>query len=121
MAVRAPLSNIAGVISETPPGDVLNPLAWTVVASNVTLGINTRNAIDTTAARSLALPALAGLTLGASIELADVFGQAATNTVTVTPSGSDQINGSAQNLTITGNWQSVKLIVYSATTWRTAF
>jgi len=72
--------------------------------------------IDTTAARTLTLPAAA--TLGDEIHIFDVSGSAATNNITVANNGLN-IRGSAQTLVINVNYAAVVLVYLGATYgWR---
>ena len=88
----------------------------TLVSSNITLVAFNGYFIDTTAARTLTLPAAA--TLGDEIHIFDVTGTAATNNITVSNNGLN-IRGSAQTLVINVNYAAVVLVYLGATYgWR---
>jgi len=86
------------------------------VSSNITMAANYNYFVDTTAARTLTLPA--SPTLGDTIAIFDASGSAATNNITVSPNGG-KINGQSTNAIIDVN-QSSSLFVYTGTTvgWR---
>jgi hypothetical protein len=72
--------------------------------------------VDTTAARTLTLPASASI--GAEIHIFDATGSAATNNITVANNGLN-INGQATSLTIDKAYAGVTLIYVGATYgWR---
>jgi len=88
----------------------------TLISSNITLVAFNSYFIDTTAARTLTLPAAA--TLGDEIHIFDVSGSAATNNITVANNGLN-IRGSAQTLVINVNYAAVVLVYLGATYgWR---
>ena len=78
------------------------------VSSNITLQKNYNYFVNTSAARTLSLPALPSL--GDEIHVFDATGSAATNNITVTPNSSDYLMGSSQSLTIDVNYAGVVLI-----------
>ena len=86
------------------------------ISSDVTLTANTRCFVDTTAARSLTLPATPAV--GDEIVIYDVSGQAATNNITLLRNGS-LINSLTDDAIIDVN-QSISVIVYTGATigWR---
>ena len=86
------------------------------VSSNITMAANYNYFVDTTAARTLTLPA--SPSLGDTILIYDASGTAATNNITVSPNGG-KINGQSTNAIIDVN-QSSSLFVYTGTTvgWR---
>jgi len=86
------------------------------VSSNITMAANYNYFVDTTAARTLTLPA--SPSLGDTIVIYDASGTAATNNITVSPNGG-KINGQSTNAIIDVN-QSSSLFVYTGTTvgWR---
>ncbi len=91
---------------------------WTAVSvsSNITISKNINYMVDTSAARTLTLPA--SPSLGDEIHIFDVTGTAATNKITVN-SNSNKINGSVQNLDIDANNAAVVLIYIGSTYgWR---
>lgn len=84
------------------PGPTITP-----VSSNITLGNGMVYFVDTSSARSLALPdpATAG---GVRFWLKDVSGLAATNNITITRFASEKIENTAANLVLQsdfGAWQ----------------
>jgi hypothetical protein len=86
------------------------------VSSNITLQHNYNYFVDTTAARSLTLPA--SPSLGDTIAIFDASSSAATNNITVL-SNSSKINGTVQDLAIDVNNAAVVLIYTGATYgWR---
>ena len=86
------------------------------VSSDITLTANTRCFVDTTAARSLTLPATPAV--GDEIVIYDVSGQAATNNITLLRNGS-LINGLTDDAIIDLN-QSISVLSYTGATigWR---
>lgn len=67
---------------------------FTNVNSNITLAIGGNYRVDTSAARTLTLPAASGLEVaGDHIVVADKTGSAATNNITINRDGSDTIDG----------------------------
>jgi Collagen triple helix repeat (20 copies) len=88
----------------------------TAVSSNITLAAFNAYMVDTTAARTLTLPA--SPTIGNEIHIFDATGSAATNNISVANNGSN-INGQATSLTIDSNYAAVNLVyVGSAYGWR---
>jgi hypothetical protein len=86
------------------------------VSSNITLVAGRRYFVDTTAARTLTLPA--SPTLGQEIIVVDASGTAGTNNITIN-SNSGKINGTVQNLTIDVDGAGASLIYTgSAYGWR---
>jgi hypothetical protein len=91
---------------------------WTAVSvsSNITISKNINYMVDTSAVRTLTLPASPAL--GDEIHIFDVTGTAATNKITVN-SNSNKINGSVQDLEIDANNAAVVLIYIGSTYgWR---
>ena len=86
--------------------------ASSTVSSNVTLAANNKYFVDTTAARTLTLPA--SPTAGNTIEIFDASGTAATYNITVARN-SNLINGNAGNLIINLNGAAVSLVYTGAT------
>lgn len=86
------------------------------VSSNITMAANYNYFVDTSAARTLTLPA--SPSLGDTIVIYDASGTAATNNITVARNGNN-INGQSTNAIIDVN-QSSSLFVYTGTTvgWR---
>ena len=86
------------------------------VSTNITMAANNNYFVDTTAARTLTLPA--SPTLGDTIAVYDASGTAATNNITIARNGSN-INGVADNAIIDVN-QASSLFVYTGSTvgWR---
>jgi hypothetical protein len=90
--------------------------ASTTVSSNVTLAANNKYFVDTTAARTLTLPA--SPTLGDEIQVFDASGTAATYNITI-DSNSGKINGSVQNAILDVNGVGASLIYTGSTYgWR---
>ena len=86
------------------------------VSSNITLQANYNYFVDTTAARTLTLPASPAL--GDTIVIYDASGTAATNNITIARKG-NKINGALDNAIIDVN-QSSSIFVYTGATvgWR---
>ena len=86
------------------------------VTSNITLAASNNYFVDTSAARTLTLPA--SPSLGDEIHVFDATGSAATNNITVN-NNSLNIAGSAQTLLIDTNYAAV-VLVYTGSTygWR---
>ena len=86
------------------------------VSSNITMAANYNYFVDTTAVRTLTLPASPAL--GDTIVIYDASGTAATNNITVARNG-NLINGQSTNAIIDVN-QSSSLFVYTGATvgWR---
>jgi hypothetical protein len=86
------------------------------VSSNITLVAGRRYFVDTTAARTLTLPA--SPTLGQEIVVIDASGTAGTYNITIN-SNSGKINGTIQNLTIDVDGAGASLIYTGSTYgWR---
>jgi hypothetical protein len=86
------------------------------VSSNITLVAGRRYFVDTTAARTLTLPA--SPTLGQEVIVVDASGTAGTNNITIN-SNSGKINGTVQNLTIDVDGAGASLIYTGSTYgWR---
>ena len=86
------------------------------VSSNITMAANYNYFVDTTAARTLTLPA--SPSLGDTIVIYDASGTAATNNITIARNG-NLINGQSTNAIIDVN-QSSSIFVYTGATvgWR---
>ena len=86
------------------------------ISSNITLVAGTRYFVDTTAARTLTLPA--SPSIGDEIQIFDASGTAATNNITIARNGSN-INGVADNAIIDVD-QSGSIFTYTGSTlgWR---
>ena len=90
--------------------------ASSAISSNVTLAANNKYFVDTTAARTLTLPA--SPTLGDEIQVFDASGTAATYNITIN-SNSGKINGSVQNAILDVNGVATSLIYTGSTYgWR---
>ena len=85
----------------------------TAISANTTLVAGTRYFVDTSAARTLTLPA--SPTQGNEIQIIDSSGTAATNKITVNRN-SGKINGMSDDLLIDVNGAAATLI-YTGTTW----
>jgi hypothetical protein len=92
------------------------PVPSTAISSNVTLAAFNKYFVDTTAARTITLPA--SPTLGAEIYIFDASGTAATYNITIARNG-EKINGNAGNLIFNVNGGAASL-VYTGSTygWR---
>jgi VCBS repeat-containing protein len=90
--------------------------ASTAVSSNITMAANNNYFVDTSAARTLTLPA--SPSLGDTIAIYDASGTAATNNITIARNGSN-INAQAVNAIIDVN-QSGSVFIYTGATvgWR---
>jgi len=86
------------------------------VSSNITMAANYNYFVDTTAARTLTLPA--SPTLGDTISVYDASGTAATNNITIARNG-NKINGQTENAIIDVD-QSGSIFIYTGATlgWR---
>jgi hypothetical protein len=86
------------------------------ISSNTTLAAGYRYFVDTTAARTLTLPA--SPSLGQEIQIFDASGSAGTYNITVN-SNSGKINGSVQDLILDANG-AVAILTYTGSTygWR---
>jgi len=90
--------------------------ASSAISSNVTLAANNKYFVDTTAARTLTLPA--SPTLGDEIQVFDGTGTAATYNITIN-SNSGKINGSVQDAILDVNGVGASLIYTGSTYgWR---
>jgi len=88
----------------------------TATSSNITLASGNSYMVDTSAARTLTLPA--SPSLGAEVHIFDATGSAATNNITVA-NNSSNINGQATTLTIDKAYAAVNLVYVGATYgWR---
>ena len=86
------------------------------VSSNITMAANNNYFVDTSAARTLTLPA--SPTLGDTIAIYDASGTAATNNITIARNG-NKINGQTENAIIDVD-QSSSVFIYTGSTvgWR---
>jgi len=86
------------------------------VSTNITMAANNNYFVDTTAARTLTLPA--SPTLGDTIAVYDATGTAATNNITISRNG-NKINGQTENAIIDVD-QSGSIFTYTGSTlgWR---
>lgn len=86
------------------------------VSTNITMAANNNYFVDTTAARTLTLPASPAL--GDTIAVYDATGTAATNNITIARNG-NKINGALDNAIIDVN-QSSSIFTYTGSTlgWR---
>lgn len=86
------------------------------VSTNITMAANNNYFVDTTAARTLTLPA--SPTLGDTIAVYDATGTAATNNITIARNG-NKINGQTENAIIDVD-QSSSIFTYTGSTlgWR---
>ena len=88
----------------------------TAVSSNISLAAFNAYMVDTSAARTLTLPA--SPTIGNEVHIFDATGSAATNNISVANNGSN-INGQNTSLTIDSNYAAVNLVyVGAAYGWR---
>ena len=90
--------------------------ASSAVSSNITMAANNNYFVDTSAARTLTLPA--SPTLGDTIAIYDASGTAATNNITIARNG-NKINGQTENAIIDVD-QSSSVFTYTGATvgWR---
>lgn len=90
--------------------------ASTAVSSNITMAANNNYFVDTTAVRTLTLPA--SPSVGNTVVIYDATGTAATNNITIARNGSN-INAVADNAIIDVN-QASSIFVYTGATvgWR---
>jgi VCBS repeat-containing protein len=90
--------------------------ASSAVSSNITMAANNNYFVNTSAARTLTLPA--SPTLGDTIAIYDASGTAATNNITIARNGSN-INGVADNAIIDVD-QAGSVFIYTGSTvgWR---
>jgi len=102
------LNYLTGVTSaiQTQLDSKLTAPDTTSVASDVTLGADTYNLVDTSAARTLTLPAAAD---GVIVYIKDSTGSAKTNNITVNTPGAETIDGDA-SLTIDSDYQFTRLV-----------
>lgn len=115
---------ILGALGPTGPQGPTGPTgaqgpAWLTaqeVSSNITLVTNYRYFVDTSAARTLTLPA--SPTVGDEIQIFDASNNAATNNITVN-NNSSKINGQLDTLLIDSNGAAA-ILVYTGSTlgWR---
>jgi len=94
------------------PAEEFVQMATVSVSSNVTLQSNKRYFVDTAASRTLTLPASPAN--GDEVQIFDVVGSAATNSIIV-DSNSLKINGTVQNLEIDIDYDIVALIYTGST------
>lgn len=71
-------------------------------------------AVDTTSARTINLPAA---TTAMYCHIKDISGAAATNNITITPNGSDSIDGVVGSFLVDANYESVNLISDGISAW----
>ena len=83
------------------------PIPLTSVSSNITLSSNNRYFVDTSAARTLTLPA--SPTAGDEIQIFDIIGSAETNNIIIDSNGA-KVNGTVQNLEVDIAYDAVSII-----------
>ena len=107
-------TGLAGATGSTVTGPTgatgADAVITSAIDSNQTLVSGYRYLVDTTAARSLTLPA--SPSVGAQIEIVDQTGSSASNNITVSP-GSLKINGSVQNLIVDLAYATARLVYIS--------
>jgi hypothetical protein len=87
--------------------------ASSAVSSNITMAANNRYFVNTSAARTLTLPA--SPSVGEEIWVVDALGSAATYNITIAPN-SNKINGSVQELKVDIN-NAVAVLLYTGSTY----
>jgi hypothetical protein len=83
------------------------PIPTTSVSSNISLASNNRYFVDTSAARTLTLPA--SPTAGDEIQIFDIIGSAETNNIIIDSNGA-KVNGTVQNLEVDIAYDAVSII-----------
>lgn len=73
--------------------------------------------VNTTAARTINLPAAASVAAGRFFEFKDATGTATTYNVTITPNGSDTIDNAASSVAIVQNYGSFRLVSDGVSNW----
>jgi hypothetical protein len=111
------MSALLSSVIQTTASIVSGASNWTPVNQDKTLAAGNRYLIDTTAQRTLTLPSLVGLAVGASIDISDGTGQAKTNNIIIKPSGTDAILAVDNNLAIDLNSSYISLVV-TASGWK---
>ena len=100
----------------------LNVWALQELAGNLTIAANASYVFintSTAAARVITLPAASGVTSGRYFIIKDKTGSAATNNITITPAGSDTIDGVASSTTISSAYGSLTLVSDGVSGWLT--
>lgn len=111
----AGVDGVAGATGPTGPQGA-QAVTSQAVSTNITLAEGIRYLVDTSAARTLTLPASPAL--GAQIEILDASGTAATNNITVN-NNSQKINGVLDTALLDTNGVAVAFIYTGATYgWR---
>jgi len=83
------------------------PIPTTSVSSNISLSSNNRYFVDTSATRTLTLPA--SPTAGDEIQIFDIIGSAETNNIIIDSNGA-KVNGTVQNLEVDIAYDAVSII-----------
>lgn len=83
---------------------------YTILALDDVIGVT-----DTTAPRTITLPAIANVQVGRKFEIKDISGAAGTNNITVDANGSETIDGSLTSV-INNNYGSL-VIMNNGTSW----
>ena len=105
-----------GWIGPFPPGGGGgggSSFTFTTISSNVTLACNSYNFVNTTAPRSLTLPAPA---TNCVIYITDISGQANTNNISILQHASEQIEGVATTYVYQANYGAL-FITSDTTNW----
>ena len=100
------VSSGSGAVSLASPGAY--PYAVTSADAQKVL------AIDTSAARTLTLPAA---TTTMFFMVKDAAGSAATNNITITPDGTDLIDGANADYLVSADWESIGLVSDGVSKW----
>lgn len=93
-------------------------LAYTPVSSDITASLTGYvYAVDTAAARTIRLPAVDASAQGRVLLFKDATGTAATNNITIAPSGSDTIDGVSANIVLNSNYAALSFVCAGANKW----
>ena len=106
-------SEVQALIDTSSSNGASNASTWSEVTSNTTVEANTKNIIDCSGgAVNVTLPSTP--TLGDEVRVIDGTGNASTNNITILRNGNN-IQGSADNLTIDIDRAAIGLVFYNAT------
>ena len=121
-------NNSAGTQVQLTSGGTLNSGALTAntyaeqsITTNVTISAAASYVsllVDTTAARTITLPAASAVAAGRFFKLQDISGSSNTNPITLTPAGADTIDGFTGSATLKSNYGSWEVESDGASHWR---
>ena len=107
-----------GAVTGSSAGVGLKLDVLTVSSSPVTLAYNNYVvSVDTSGARTINLPAATSGDVGRVFLIKDTKGQGATNNITITPNGTDKIDGVNASVVLNSDYAAVSIVCVAAANW----